>query len=182
MPTPWQWLLLGCIGSQIPLDRKGWLRGITDFLSLCPGQASSANAEQSGKLAEFTSNLAWDFATKEGFRVFKEMPAAKPLIRSCHTWARPWSLLSPTGRRSYSSVPGAPLAHTSKGVLVFSVEGLSPWVQELHDRLQRFMRQHVYPLEPELQRHQASVDRWTPSLLIEDLKVRQPVRESGCPC
>ncbi|XP_003462988.1 acyl-CoA dehydrogenase family member 10 [Cavia porcellus] len=134
------------------------------------GQASSANAEQSGKLAEFTSNLAWDFATKEGFRVFKEMPAAKPLIRSCHTWARPWSLLSPTGRRSYSSVPGAPLAHTSKGVLVFSVEGLSPWVQELHDRLQRFMRQHVYPLEPELQRHQASVDRWTPSLLIEDLK------------
>lgn len=134
------------------------------------GQASSANAEQSGKLAEFVSNLAWDFATKEGFRVFKEMPAAKPLTRSYHTWGGPWSLLSPMGTRSYSSVPHAPPAHASKGVLVFSVEGLSPWARDLYDRLQRFMEQHVFPLEPELQRHQASVDRWTPSMLIEDLK------------
>ncbi|XP_005403227.1 PREDICTED: acyl-CoA dehydrogenase family member 10 isoform X1 [Chinchilla lanigera] len=134
------------------------------------GQASSASAEQSGKLAEFISNLAWDFATKEGFRIFKEMPAAKPLTRSCHTRAGPQSLLSPTGTRSYSSVSGAPPAHTSKGALVFSVEGLSPQVRELYDRLQRFMGQHVYPLEPELQRHQASVDKWTPSPLIEDLK------------
>ncbi|XP_021113125.1 acyl-CoA dehydrogenase family member 10 isoform X6 [Heterocephalus glaber] len=134
------------------------------------GQASSANAEQSGKLVEFISNLAWDFATKEGFRVFKEMPAAKPLTRSCHTRGGPWSLLSPMGTRNYSSAPEAPPAHASKGALVFSVEGLSPHARDLYDRLQQFMEQHLYPLEPQLQRHQASVDRWTPSPLIEDLK------------
>ncbi|KAM5238514.1 acyl-CoA dehydrogenase family member 10 [Ctenodactylus gundi] len=134
------------------------------------GQASSETAERSGKLAEFTSNLAWDFATKEGFRVFKEMPAAKPLMRSCHTAAGWQSLPSSPGTRSYSSVPEASLAHASEGTLIVSPKGLSPRVRELYDRLQRFMAQHVYPLEPELQRHQASVDRWSPSPLIEDLK------------
>ncbi|XP_048641573.1 acyl-CoA dehydrogenase family member 10 isoform X1 [Marmota marmota marmota] len=134
------------------------------------GQASSATAEQSGKLAEFVANLAWDFAVKEGFRVFKEMPASKPLRRSYHMWAGSQSLLSPKGRRSYSSVPGASPAHASKTALVISPEGLSSPVRELYDRLQRFMEQRVYPVEPELQRHQASVDRWSPSPLIEDLK------------
>uniref|UniRef100_A0A8D2GYQ0 Acyl-CoA dehydrogenase family member 10 n=1 Tax=Urocitellus parryii TaxID=9999 RepID=A0A8D2GYQ0_UROPR len=134
------------------------------------GQASSATAEQSGKLAEFVANLAWDFAVKEGFRVFKEMPASKPLRRSYHTWAGSQSLLSPKGRRSYSSVPGAFPAHASKTALIISPEGLSPPVRELYDRLQRFMEQRVYPVEPELQRHQASADRWSPSPLIEDLK------------
>nr|KAF6463665.1 acyl-CoA dehydrogenase family member 10 [Rousettus aegyptiacus] len=38
------------------------------------GPASLATTERSGKLTEFMSNLAWDFAIKEGFRVFKEMP------------------------------------------------------------------------------------------------------------
>ncbi|XP_058435863.1 acyl-CoA dehydrogenase family member 10 isoform X2 [Marmota monax] len=134
------------------------------------GQASSATAEQSGKLAEFVANLAWDFAVKEGFRVFKEMPASKPLRRSYHMWAGSQSLLSPKGRRSYSSVPGASPAHASKTALVISPEGLSSPVRELYDRLQRFMEQRVYPVEPELQRHQASADRWSPSPLIEDLK------------
>lgn len=45
----------------------------------------------------------------------------------------------------------------------------------MYDRLLRFMEQNVYPLEPELQRHQASADRWTPSPLIEDLKVSKLV-------
>uniref|UniRef100_A0A7M4F9C5 Acyl-CoA dehydrogenase family member 10 n=1 Tax=Crocodylus porosus TaxID=8502 RepID=A0A7M4F9C5_CROPO len=38
------------------------------------GQASSATAESGGKQAESMADLAWDFATKEGFRVFKAMP------------------------------------------------------------------------------------------------------------
>lgn len=153
---------------------KGQLGVITTFLPFCLGQASSATAEQSGKLVEFIANLAWDFAVKEGFRVFKEMPATKPLRRSYHTRAGSQSLLSPPGTRSYSSVPGASPAHASKTALVISPEGLSPPARELYDQLQRFMQQHVYPLEPELQRHQASADRWSPSPLIEDLKVRQP--------
>jgi hypothetical protein len=138
-------------------------------------------AKQSGKLTEFMSDLAWDFATKEGFRIFKDTPASKPSTRSYCTWATPQSLLSPTGTRRYSSFLEASPAHVSKGALVISPEGLSPRVRELYDRLQRFMEQRVYPIEPELQRHQASADRWSPSPLIEDLKVRWPVN-SVRPC
>ncbi|XP_008570930.1 PREDICTED: acyl-CoA dehydrogenase family member 10 [Galeopterus variegatus] len=134
------------------------------------GQASSATAEQSGNLTELMSNLAWDFAVKEGFRVFKKMPAPKLLTRSYHTWASPQSLLSPTGTRSYSSIPEGFPAQASKGALVISPEGLSPPARELYHRLRRFMEQRVYPVEQELQRHQASGDRWSPSPLIEDLK------------
>ncbi|XP_063641049.1 acyl-CoA dehydrogenase family member 10 isoform X21 [Pan troglodytes] len=134
------------------------------------GQASSTYAEQTGKLTEFVSNLAWDFAVKEGFRVFKEMPFTNPLTRSYHTWARPQSQWCPTGSRSYSSVPEASPAHTSRGGLVISPESLSPPVRELYHRLKHFMEQRVYPAEPELQSHQASAARWSPSPLIEDLK------------
>ncbi|XP_028711466.1 acyl-CoA dehydrogenase family member 10 isoform X1 [Peromyscus leucopus] len=135
------------------------------------GQASSATAKQSGKLTEFMAELAWDFATKEGFRIFKEMPAAKPQVRSYHAWAgsRP-PQATPTGVRRYSAVAAASPAQEAKGGLIISPEGLSPPVRKLYDRLLRFMEQNVYPLEPELQRHQASADRWTPSPLIEDLK------------
>ena len=66
---------------------KGCLGVITVFLCFCVGQASFVDTEQSGKLPEFMSNLAWDFAIKEGFRVFKEMPATKPSTRSYHTQA-----------------------------------------------------------------------------------------------
>lgn len=147
---------------------------ITVFL--CLGQASSATAEQSGKMTEFMSNLAWEFAVKEGFRIFKEMPAAKPLTRSYHTWAGPRSLPSTPGTRSYTSLPEPSSAHASKGALVISPEGLSPPVRELYQRLEQFMDQYVYPAEPELQRHQASAERWTPSPLVEDLKVKQLFR------
>ncbi|KAJ8415480.1 hypothetical protein AAFF_G00424600 [Aldrovandia affinis] len=42
------------------------------------GQASSASAEGKGRLAEQMADLAWDFATKEGFRVFNAMPGGPP--------------------------------------------------------------------------------------------------------
>ncbi|KAM9622227.1 acyl-CoA dehydrogenase family member 10 isoform 2-T2 [Trichechus inunguis] len=135
------------------------------------GQASSATAEQTGKLTEFMSNLAWDFAVKEGFRVFKKMPATKPLLRSFHTRASPQTLLSITGMRSYSSFPEPSPTCASKGALVISPEGLSQPVRELYHRLKQFIEQRVYPVEQELRSHQASADRWTPSPLIEDLKV-----------
>ncbi|XP_044786122.1 acyl-CoA dehydrogenase family member 10 isoform X1 [Bubalus bubalis] len=130
------------------------------------GQASSATAKQTGKLTEFMSNLAWDFAIKEGFQIFKKMPATKPLMRSHHTW----SLLRTPGTRSYVTSTDSSPAHASKGALIFSPEGLPPRVRELYQQLKEFMEQHVYPAEPELQRHQVSAERWTPSPLVEDLK------------
>lgn len=121
------------------------------------------------------AELAWDFAIKEGFRVFKEMPASKPLVRFYHAWAgsRPQRLQA--GVRSSSTVAAAAPSQETRGVLIISPEGLSPRVRKLYDRLLQFMKENVYPLEPELQRHQASADRWSPSPLIEDLKVSKLV-------
>ncbi|XP_045056966.1 acyl-CoA dehydrogenase family member 10 isoform X3 [Desmodus rotundus] len=134
------------------------------------GQASSAAAEHSGELTELLSDLAWEFAVKEGFRVFNKMPASKPSAGSYHTRAGPWSLLDMPGRRSYSSLPESSSAHSSKGTLAITPEGLSQRVRELYRQLEQFMERHVYPTEPELRSHQASAERWTPSPLVEDLK------------
>ncbi|XP_032166657.1 acyl-CoA dehydrogenase family member 10 isoform X3 [Mustela erminea] len=54
-----------CLAHYLPSSFPG---------SLLRGQAGLAAAEQNEKLTEYVSNLAWDFAVKEGFRVFKEMP------------------------------------------------------------------------------------------------------------
>ncbi|XP_055963190.1 acyl-CoA dehydrogenase family member 10 isoform X2 [Sorex fumeus] len=136
------------------------------------GQASAANAEQSGKLTEFMSNLAWDFAVKEGFRIFKEMPAtSRPLTRSYHTHAGSPRPPRAPGTRAYCPHPRpSPAPAAAKGDLVLSPEGLAPPARELYERLRQFMEQHVYPAEPELRRHQASEERWTPAPLLEDLK------------
>nr|KAF6311522.1 acyl-CoA dehydrogenase family member 10 [Pipistrellus kuhlii] len=166
---PWRWTHSGGGPYRaVIFDMGGVL--IPSPGKVAAGQASSATAEQSGKMTEFISNLAWEFAVKEGFRIFKEMPAAKPLTRSYHTWAGPRSLSSTPGTRSYTPLPEPSSAHAPKGALVISPEGLSPPVRELYQRLERFMDQYVYPAEPELQRHQASAERWTPSPLVEDLK------------
>ncbi|XP_059732369.1 acyl-CoA dehydrogenase family member 10 isoform X2 [Bos taurus] len=134
------------------------------------GQASSVTVKQTGKLTEFMCNLAWDFPIKEGFQVFKEMLATKPLMGSHHSWSRPQSLLSTPGMRSYVTSTDSSPAHASKGALIFSPEGLPPRVRELYQQLKEFMERHVYPAELELQRHQVSAERWTPSPLVEDLK------------
>ena len=128
-------------------------RGLTGFLCLCLGQASSATAKQTGKLTEFMCNLAWDFPVKEGFKVFKEMLATKPLMGSHHSWSRPQSLLRTPDTRSYVTSTDSSPARASKGALFFSPEDLSPQVRELYQQLKEFMAQHVYPDELELQRH-----------------------------
>ncbi|NXX14426.1 ACD10 dehydrogenase, partial [Podargus strigoides] len=46
-----------------------------------PGESSLENVE-------FVADLAWEFATKEGFRVFDSLPTTKPLARHYSTWAR----------------------------------------------------------------------------------------------
>ncbi|KAM6423102.1 acyl-CoA dehydrogenase family member 10 isoform 1-T1 [Liasis olivaceus] len=124
-------------------------------------QASSATAESTGKLAEFMADLAWDFATKEGFRIFRELPSSRPLIRTFSTWAGPrWFL-----RRDYSTLKPASQSH-----LIVSPEGLPSHVQEMYHKLKRFMDSHIYPSEQLLRDHQSSPSRWTPHSLIEELK------------
>ncbi|XP_068937520.1 acyl-CoA dehydrogenase family member 10 isoform X2 [Petaurus breviceps papuanus] len=130
------------------------------------GQSSSAMAEQSGKLVEFTSNLAWDFAIKEGFRIFKGMPNTRQSTRSYSQWAHRRPLLVPSGTRAQATFSKA----ASKGVLIISPEALSEPVRDLHHRLERFIEAHVYPIEQELRNHQMSEAKWTPPPQMEELK------------
>nr|XP_048676886.1 acyl-CoA dehydrogenase family member 10 isoform X3 [Caretta caretta] len=130
------------------------------------GQASSAAAESGGKQAELMANLAWDFATKEGFRVFKECPAAKPLARPYSTWTRNGAF----SRRNYVTMAPSTPAHTSKAHLILSPDGLPGRAQDLYHKLRRFMDSYVYPAEQVLRDHQVSQSRWTPHPLIEELK------------
>ncbi|NXI72343.1 ACD10 dehydrogenase, partial [Anseranas semipalmata] len=46
-----------------------------------------APGESRPEHAEFVADLAWDFAVKEGFRVFDSLPATKPFARHYSTWA-----------------------------------------------------------------------------------------------
>nr|XP_060642043.1 acyl-CoA dehydrogenase family member 10 isoform X2 [Anolis sagrei ordinatus] len=126
------------------------------------GQASSATAESSGKQAEFMADLAWDFATKEGFRVFKELPSSVPPARPFSTWADPRQL----PRRHYSRV-----ASTPSSQLIVSLDGLPSRVQQLHHKLKQFLDAHIYPAEQLLRNYQVSPERWTPHPLLEELKV-----------
>ncbi|XP_060642043.2 acyl-CoA dehydrogenase family member 10 isoform X3 [Anolis sagrei] len=126
------------------------------------GQASSATAESSGKQAEFMADLAWDFATKEGFRVFKELPSSVPSARPFSTWADPRQL----PRRHYSRV-----ASTPSSQLIVSLDGLPSRVQQLHHKLKQFLDAHIYPAEQLLRNYQVSPERWTPHPLLEELKV-----------
>ncbi|XP_060642040.2 acyl-CoA dehydrogenase family member 10 isoform X1 [Anolis sagrei] len=125
------------------------------------GQASSATAESSGKQAEFMADLAWDFATKEGFRVFKELPSSVPSARPFSTWADPRQL----PRRHYSRV-----ASTPSSQLIVSLDGLPSRVQQLHHKLKQFLDAHIYPAEQLLRNYQVSPERWTPHPLLEELK------------
>ncbi|KAG8146007.1 hypothetical protein E2320_012432 [Naja naja] len=122
------------------------------------GQASSATAESTGKLAEFMADLAWDFATKEGFRVFRGLPSSGAPTRTFRTWAGPRLL----PKRDYATRSPASEPH-----LVLSPEDLPSRVQELHHKLKRFMDSHIYPSEQLLRDHQSSPSRWTPHSLSD---------------
>ncbi|KAM9331148.1 acyl-CoA dehydrogenase family member 10 [Gastrophryne carolinensis] len=133
------------------------------------GQASSANADAGGKLAEFMADIAWDFATKEGFRLFKSQSSStsKNTSRSYTTWSRA-SSLSPKG----TPVISFRTSHHSaqKGHLIFSPEGLSGKAKELHHKVKEFIEAHIYSVEQELRDYQFSEKKFIPHPLIEELK------------
>ncbi|XP_075690915.1 acyl-CoA dehydrogenase family member 10 [Rhinoderma darwinii] len=134
------------------------------------GQASSANAGASGKLAELLADISWDFATKEGFRVFKSESGGlskNPPKRSYGTWSQAHCL------RAFeikTFVARAHLHSNQRGILIISPDGLSTKTKILHSNLKEFMELHIYPAEQELRNYQFSEKRWKPHQLIEDLK------------
>lgn len=161
------------------------------------GQASSASAESAGRLAEQMADLAWDFATKEGFRIFNTMPGGSrggdrpgelgnrgpTQRRSFSTWTgRGWRSLM--GDRPFSSAPPSPASSSPtasptlpEGGLIVSPAGLSPRVQRLHLLLERFLQEHLLSIEQKLRDHQFSPQRWSPHPLMEELK--EKARQQG---
>ncbi|XP_066545984.1 acyl-CoA dehydrogenase family member 10 isoform X2 [Amia ocellicauda] len=139
------------------------------------GQASSTSAASVGKMAEEMAELAWGFATKEGFRVFKSMPTGAPGTsprRSFSGWS-PALTTAPRLPDSFSirqASGGDTSPPLDPGHLIISPTSLPPHVQALHRRLQEFMSARILPAEQQLRDHQASADRWTPHSMVEELK------------
>ncbi|XP_071428530.1 acyl-CoA dehydrogenase family member 10 [Pithys albifrons albifrons] len=48
---------------------------------------SPAPGASSPQDTELVAELAWDFAIREGFRVFDSLPSTRLLVRRCHSWA-----------------------------------------------------------------------------------------------
>ncbi|XP_053328863.1 acyl-CoA dehydrogenase family member 10 isoform X2 [Spea bombifrons] len=135
------------------------------------GQASSASAEAGGKLAKSMASIAWDFATKEGFRLFKSLPGtnSETAKRSYGTWCRTFPLSQPHSR-AMATQSNASLHSSSKGLLIISPDGLSGEAQKLYYQLKEFIEVNIYPAEQELRNYQFSEKRWTPHPLVEELK------------
>ncbi|KAM6377341.1 acyl-CoA dehydrogenase family member 10 isoform 2-T2 [Pluvialis apricaria] len=110
--------------------------------------------ESSPEEAEFVADLAWEFAIKEGFRVFDSLPTTKPLARYYSTWATRGPFLS----RSYGtwSHPGA--APETKVPLVTPPTSLLGMAQGLCCKLEKMAVQSSFLI---------SQPRWTPRPLLE---------------
>ncbi|XP_019621730.1 PREDICTED: acyl-CoA dehydrogenase family member 10-like isoform X1 [Branchiostoma belcheri] len=137
------------------------------------GQASSKQAISVGIMAKEAAELAWKFATREGFRVFNT-----PQDNS--------------GTRSYSSLSnvhasnrgtegiGREVRHageeTPAGLVAVTPKSLLEDVKNIHYKLKTFMDEHIYPNEEKLCAHQNSADRWNPHPLVEELKAEAKAR------
>lgn len=94
-----------------------------------------APGESSQEDTEFVANLAWEFAIKEGFRVFDSLPTTKPLARCYSTWARRGLFL----RRSYGTWPCPGAALVPKVPLVTPPTSLLGMAQGLYCKLEKIM-------------------------------------------
>ncbi|XP_054075058.1 acyl-CoA dehydrogenase family member 10 isoform X2 [Rissa tridactyla] len=113
-----------------------------------PGEGSPENAE-------FVANLAWDFAIKEGFRVFDSLPTTKPLARCYSTLASRGLFL----RRSYGTWPQPGAALEPRVALVTPPTSLLGMAQGLSCKLEKIMGVQWSFLISQL--------RWTPRPLLE---------------
>nr|XP_014125703.1 acyl-CoA dehydrogenase family member 10 [Zonotrichia albicollis] len=116
-----------------------------------------APGDSSPKDAEFVADLAWDFAVKEGFRVFESLSPTKLLLRHSSTWAGQRPLLgrsfSTWARPGAAPVPRAPLG-TAPSSLGGMAQGLCCKMGTQRGFLSSHSRGTARPL-PELQAQSA---------------------------
>lgn len=125
-----------------------------------------APGESSPEDAEFMADLAWEFAIKEGFRVFDSLPTRKPLARRYSTWARRGPILS----RSYGTWPHPGAAPEPKVPLVTAPTSLLGMAQGLCCKLEKLMGVQWSFL--------VSQPRWSPHPLLE-LKAESARTKAG---
>ncbi|CAM9959056.1 unnamed protein product [Lampetra fluviatilis] len=150
------------------------------------GQASSARAEEAGQLAEAMADVAWGFATREGFRIFKGQPkppgggapgqSGRPYSTSCRSTAAPGCPRH--DRRFFAASAGEAAAASGRGdggrgggggMPVREAE-LAPAARATVQAVRAFVGERVIPAEAELRRHGESERRWEPHPLLEQLK------------
>ncbi|XP_025970313.2 acyl-CoA dehydrogenase family member 10 isoform X2 [Dromaius novaehollandiae] len=133
------------------------------------GHVRPAPGESCQEHAAFVADLAWDFAVKEGFRVFNSLPTTKPFVRPYSTWAR----LGPFLTRSYVTQPHPGAAHLLKVPLVVPPTGLLGTALGLHCKLERVT---------DVQRgHQIFRHKWTPHSLLEKPKAESAMTKGAAP-
>ncbi|XP_032864156.2 acyl-CoA dehydrogenase family member 10 isoform X1 [Tyto alba] len=114
-----------------------------------------APGESSSEDAEFVADLAWEFAIKEGFRVFDSLPTTKPLTRRYSTWARRGPFLS----RGCATCPRPAAAPVPKVPLVTPPTSLLGVAQGLYCKLEKITAiQWAFLI---------SQPRWAPCPLLE---------------
>ncbi|XP_026715780.1 LOW QUALITY PROTEIN: acyl-CoA dehydrogenase family member 10 [Athene cunicularia] len=95
-----------------------------------------APGDSSPEDAEFVADLGWEFAIKEGFRVFDSLPTTKPLARRYSTWAgRGPSFLS----RSCAAWPRPGAAPVPKVPTVIPPTSLLGMAQGLYCKLEKIV-------------------------------------------
>uniref|UniRef100_A0A8C6K3Q5 Uncharacterized protein n=1 Tax=Melopsittacus undulatus TaxID=13146 RepID=A0A8C6K3Q5_MELUD len=157
-------LYYGHMGTERPENWNFYLAFA--FFRLAAALQGLCKDGSSPEDVEFVADLAWDFAIKEGFRVFNSLPSTQLPPRPYSTWARRGPVLS----RSYGtwSCPGA--APGPKVPLVTPTTSILGLAQSLYYKLDKIMG---------IQRgFLISQPRWTPRPLPE-LTVRHPPC-SGC--
>lgn len=83
--------------------------------------------------AELVADLAWDFAIKEGFRVFNSLSIAKPFAQHYSTWARQGPFLS----RSYSTWTRPETVPVPEVPMIASISSLLGMAQGIYCKLAR---------------------------------------------
>uniref|UniRef100_UPI0035902B65 acyl-CoA dehydrogenase family member 10 isoform X2 n=1 Tax=Myxine glutinosa TaxID=7769 RepID=UPI0035902B65 len=162
-PANWNFYLAFCFFRAASILQGVYKRSLE-------GQASSASAGQAGKIVSDLADLAWDFATKEGFRIFNALPEK---LRNPHSSRTFCTYTAKSNEFLHSRGLCTKSDSTSQhhvGGLPLEPADLPLRVQTLLSRLKAFMENHVYPAEADLRAHENSREGWKPHPLIGDLK------------
>ncbi|XP_046584444.1 acyl-CoA dehydrogenase family member 10-like [Haliotis rubra] len=122
------------------------------------GQGSSPIAEKVGKFAETLADIGLGMVEKQG--TGSQVQSGR---RSYSTSTR--SIMT------YISRPMSTQPHTgTAGAMAVSVKGLSPLVQDLHQRVRKMVDEDIIPLEADMVAHSMGPRKWEVFKPLEDIK------------